>query len=124
MSTVNSDTEYFNQYVKVNMDELKSRGEQKDDLIINLFKAYQVASDREFVISINTKQDKYDDGYNISPDELITSALNKFKILRKDNKGNSMYLEQEKIISLASVVDKLKDKNLKQSKSFKTSPLE
>ena len=49
MSTVNSDTEKFNQYVKVNIDGLKARGERTDDLMINLFKSYQVASDGEFV---------------------------------------------------------------------------
>ena len=33
-----------------------------------------------------------------------------------------MPLDQEQIISLASVVDKLKDDNLKLSKSFNSSP--
>ena len=45
MSTVNSDIEKFNQYVKVNVDGLKSRGEKMYDLMINLLKEYQVASD-------------------------------------------------------------------------------
>ena len=39
MSTVNSDIENFNHYVKMNVDGLKARGEQTDDLMINLFKA-------------------------------------------------------------------------------------
>ena len=55
MSTVNSDIDNFNQYVKVNVDGLKESGERTDDLIINLFKAYQVGSDREFVRYIKTK---------------------------------------------------------------------
>ena len=52
----------------------------------------------------------------------MTSALNKFKILKKDNKWNSMSPEQEQITALASIVEKLKDNNLKLSKIFKTSP--
>ena len=52
----------------------------------------------------------------------MTSALNKFEILRKDNEWNSMSPNQEQIISLACVVDKIKDNNLKLSKSFKLSP--
>ena len=48
MSTVNSYIEDFNKYVKVNVYGLKARGECTDDLIINLFKVYQVASDGEF----------------------------------------------------------------------------
>ena len=58
MSTVNYNIKNFNQYIKVNVDGLKARGECKDDLIINLFKAYQVASDGEFVRYIKTKMDQ------------------------------------------------------------------
>ena len=122
MSTVNSDIENFNHYVKVNVERLKASGEQTNDLMIILFKAYQVAPDGEFLVYVNTKREQYDDGYNISPEELMTSALNNFEILRKDNKWNTMPTEQEQIISLASVVEKLKDENLKLSKSFNTSP--
>ena len=55
MSTVNSDIDNFNQYVKMNMDRLKSRGERTDDLMINLFKAYQAASDDKLLSYIKTK---------------------------------------------------------------------
>ena len=51
----------------------------------------------------------------------MTPSLNKFEIMRKDNKWNSTYPEQEQIISLASVLEKLKDDNLKLSKNFKAS---
>ena len=52
----------------------------------------------------------------------MTYDLNKFKILRKNNKWNSVSPKQEQIIALASVIEKLKDGNIKLSKSFKTSP--
>ena len=90
--------------------------------MINLFKAYQVTSDGELVRYINTKIYQYKDGYNLSPDKTMTSALNNFEILRKDNKWNSMSLEQEHIIALVFVVEKLNNDNLKLSKSFKSSP--
>ena len=122
MSTVNLDIEKFNQYVKVNVDGLKSRGEKMYDIMINLFKEYQVESDRNFVRYINIKRDQYNDGYNISPYKLMTSALNKFEILRKYNKWNTMSPDQEQIVALASVVEKLKEKILKLSKSFNTLP--
>ena len=120
MSTVNLDIENFNQYVKVNMDGLKSRGEKMYDIMISLFKEYQLASDGEFVRYINIKQDQYNDGCNISPDKLMTSALNKLKILRKYNNWNTMSPDQEHIVDVASVVEKLKENNLKLSKSFNT----
>ena len=83
MSTVNLDIENFNQYVKVNVDGLKSRGKKMYGIMINLFKEYPLASDGEFVRYINIKRYQYNDGCNISPDNLMTSTLNKFKILRK-----------------------------------------
>ena len=46
MSTVNLYIENFNQYVKLNVDGLKARGERTDDLMINLLRAYHVALDR------------------------------------------------------------------------------
>ena len=48
MSTVSSGIENFNQYVKANVDGLKSRGERTYVLMINLFKAYQVSPDGDF----------------------------------------------------------------------------
>ena len=92
------------------MDGLKARGEKIYDIMINLFKEYQVASDGEFVRYINIKQDQYNDGYNTSPDKLMTSALNKFEIMRKYNKWNTMSPDQEQILALASVVEKLNKK--------------
>ena len=107
--------------MKVNVYGLNSRVNITDDPIINLFKAYQVAYNGEFVRYIKTKIDQYDDSYNLSTDKIMTSALNKFYIARKGNKWNFMPPEQEHIISLASVVEKLKDDNLKLSNNFKSS---
>ena len=52
----------------------------------------------------------------------MNSGLNKYDILRKDNKWKSMSAEQEQIIALASVVEKLKYDNLKLAKNFKSAP--
>ena len=52
----------------------------------------------------------------------MNSTLNKFEILRKDNKWNSIPPEQEQSTYLASVVEKFKDENLNLSKSFNMLP--
>jgi hypothetical protein len=65
MSMVKSNIEQFNKYVKVNWEGLKACGESCDDLMINLFKGYQSASDHEFICYIKQKQDAYDDGSDI-----------------------------------------------------------
>ena len=79
ISTVNSDIENFNQYVKLNMDELKARGDCTDEFMTKLFEACQVASDGECVRYIKKQRDQYDNGYNISIYKLMTSALKQRK---------------------------------------------
>ena len=95
MSTVKLDTKTFNQYVKVNVEGLKARVERTDDLMINLFKAYQVAFNGELVRYIKTNKDQFDDGYNLSLDKITTSALEIFDILRKEKKVE-FHVPQEK----------------------------
>ena len=46
MSTVTSNIENFDQYAKVNVDRSKAGVDSTDDLMINLFDSYQVASER------------------------------------------------------------------------------
>ena len=75
MSTVRYNIENFNQYLKLKVDGLKARGERTDELMINLFKAYQVVSE-----------------YNITEDKLMTSSLKNYEILHKENKWNSISL--------------------------------
>jgi hypothetical protein len=55
MSMVKSNIKQFNKYIKVNWEGLKARGENCNDLMINLFKGYQSASDCEFVNCIKQK---------------------------------------------------------------------
>ena len=50
----------------------------------------------------------------------MTSALHNFEILWKDNKWNFISPEQKEIITLAAIVKKLRDDNIKVSKSFNT----
>ena len=59
---VNSNPYTFNKYVKVNMEGFKARGETKDDLMTNMFKAYHVTDETEFSRYIKTKKERYDEG--------------------------------------------------------------
>ena len=117
MLTVKSDIEEFNQYVKLNYQGLQARSERCDDIMIHLFKAYLIASDREFVTYIKLKKMEHEEGRNcLQPEELMTLALNKYAILHKQNMWNIKSLEEEKVIALTGKVQKLSDANLKLSK--------
>jgi len=58
---------------------LGSRGKMTQDILFNLFKGYAACSDRVFVLYADKKQDKYDEGNELNPDELMNLADNKFK---------------------------------------------
>jgi hypothetical protein len=47
--TIDSNIKLFNQYVNINCAGLQAHGENTDDLIINLFKAYLNIADQSFV---------------------------------------------------------------------------
>ena len=117
MTTVKSDIEEFNRYVKLNYQGLQARGERCDDIMIHLFKAYLVASDREFVSYIKLKKMEHEEGRNrLQPEQLMTLALNKAAILHKQNLWNVKSPEEEKVLALTGKVQKLSDANLKLSK--------
>ena len=86
MSTVNSVLENFNQYFKVKVDGLKTRGESIDDSMVNLFKAYHVASDTEFFCYIKKMEDSYNEDEYIAPDQLVNTAIKKYEVLLTSGK--------------------------------------
>jgi hypothetical protein len=119
MATIKSNIEEFNEYVKQNYEGLLARGERCDDIMINLFKGYMAASDSEFVRYIKTKKDAYDDGGDLTSDALMTLALNKYEMLKKQDAWNAKSIEQEQIVALSAELQKIKDANLKLAKSIK-----
>jgi hypothetical protein len=120
MSTVKSNIEEFNKYVKVNWEGLKARGESCDDLMINLFKGYQNASDHEFVCYIKQKRDNYDRGADMQPKTHMTLALNKYKMNSKMDQWNAKTQEQEQSVALTAKLGKIKDDNLRLARSIKS----
>ena len=118
IGTVNSNIQLFNQYVKVNKDGLRARGESTDDIMINLFKGYLHASDSAFVSYIMMKKDQYDEGADMDDERLMQLALNKYKNLLADGKWQAHTPEQEQMLALAAQLEKLKDENLRVSKTL------
>ena len=75
ISTIKLDIYEFNRYVKFNYQGIQSKGEKcAVNIMIHLFKAYFVASDREFVSYIKLKKMEHKEGRNV---------LNKYTILYK-----------------------------------------
>ena len=79
----------FNENTKFLLDLIKARGETKSELLMNIFKGYAVCSNKVFVKYVEHKQEGYEEGIDILPDNLMHLALQKFNILKTTNKWNS-----------------------------------
>ena len=80
MLSVESDIQKFNEHVRTCRQGLAARGERVDDLILNLFKGCQAASDRKFLQYIEMKELAYtDESQSFTADVLITYTEKKYK---------------------------------------------
>lgn len=110
LPTVGYDISKFNGYVKLLIDSLAARGETTQDLLINLFKGYLAAPDKEFNAYITRKKDDYYEGNNIDPNHLMQQADAKYKTLVQDQKWNAPSAQEEKIIALQLQIKNLQSK--------------
>ena len=108
----------FNSYAQGLELALKARGHNVEDLNLDLFKGYDVCSDEKFREYIEKKKDDYEDGFDMTPEKLMTYTKNKYNIMMRDKVWNALSPDQEKIVALSSTVQELKDSNLKLAKAF------
>jgi hypothetical protein len=90
--------------VRLFINSLAARGHTTQDLLTNLFKGYQAASDKIFVNYIGRKLERYKEGEDISADELMRLGDNKFKLLTKGGLWNAPSQEEEKILALQAKI--------------------
>ena len=118
LPTIGHDITKFNTYVKLLVDGLRSRGEATSDLLINLFKGYSACSDREFIEYMKRKEDSFEEGSEITPDQLMKYADEKYKTLLQKGSWNAPDANEEKILALQIEINKLKKSgNAKKQKT-------
>ena len=110
ISTIGNDITKFNAYVKMLQDTLRARGEMTSDLLTNLFKGYGACSDRNFVDYIRRKQERYDEGEEVTANQLMNLADTKFKQLKDKEIWEAPSPEEEKILALEAKVKDLKQR--------------
>ena len=109
--TVGHDMPKFNNYVRSLVEQLQARGEDTEDLLINLFKGYLECSDKVFVRYIERKKEDYDEGDDeMTSNQLMLLASNKYKILKDNDRWNAPSAEEEKILALEAQLESLKKK--------------
>ena len=116
LPTIGQDITKFNTYIKLLVDGLRSRGEITNDLLINLFKGYSACSDREFIEYIKRKEDSFEEGNEITPDQLMKYADEKYKTLLQKGTWNAPDANEEKILALQVEINKLKNKSARSNK--------
>jgi hypothetical protein len=109
MVELQSDIRAFNLYVTGLKNALLARGHiVEDELLLNLFDAYTVASDQDFVRYIQHKQDSFDDGMLVTVDQLMTSALTKYDTRVEKKAWNSLDNQGERIVALEAELARAK----------------
>jgi len=107
MREQDSDIEAFNDYVLGLVSKLHARGEQTQDLLVNLFKGYKACKDAEFVDYIKKKEDLYEEGGEVSYQQLMDWSINKYKTRKESEQWCQRTTEEETIIALQAQVNNL-----------------
>ena len=120
LPSIKYDIEAFNNYVIDQRKILIARGEDTTDLMVNLFKGYMTAKDKEFREFIKTQKNKYEiEGVDMTVDQLMQLAETKYKALVQTKEWNAPTKEQEQIVALTAQLNDYKKGTLKLSKHLK-----
>lgn len=98
------DIPQFNEYVRETVADLASGGGQiQEDLLVYLFKSYQIVEDHAFNSWITRKREDYDDGRELPTAEtLMTHAETKYQQLQLGGKWQSKSPAETQIIALTA----------------------
>lgn len=116
MRELESDVEKFNDHVLSLISQLYARGEQTQDLLVNLFKGYKACKDAEFVEYIKKKEDSYEEGGEVEYNQLMDWAVNKFKARKEAGTWCQKSTEEETLIALQAQLKDLIGKTNKGGK--------
>jgi hypothetical protein len=97
-------------HVKDVLDDLTALGQETHDLLANLFKAYARVPDDEFVLYMNTKRQKYDEGTDYTPAQIMIYAGDKYKQRVEDKSWTAPSKEQQQIVTMQAKLEKLEKK--------------
>jgi len=100
IGTLHHDIEAFNTQVKQTRDDLTAMGKESDTLLATLFKAYKAVPDPEFQRYIRSIQDRYDDGEDTTPDQIMAKTLEKYHRMKEEGQWKTKSPDQERILAL------------------------
>jgi hypothetical protein len=113
ITTIDSDIERFNQYVKLLVQSLTARNQSTSDLLINLFMGYGAVSDKVFCAWLLRKQDDNEEGEEMTPDDLMMAAENKYNSMMEKGIWNAPTAEEKFVVLEAKLHSTVKNLNKK-----------
>ena len=124
MIEMGSNVTEFNIFVNKQIRSLNTRGQNTEDLLISLFRAYLAVQDSAFVKYITDVESKYEDGtiVELTPAALMITAEDKYKIMLQKKTWQAPTKEEEKLVVLQAAYDALEKKtsNLKKAPPART----
>jgi hypothetical protein len=119
LQNLKGNIEEFNNWVRGQVARLNARGEECADLLTYLFKAYTAAPDQVFKDYIRDRKDEYeDDRVNMTAEELMWLAENKYKNRQQNNTWAQASEDHTDIVALQATVNSL-SKALKEKRDNK-----
>jgi len=118
MKKMGNNVEKFNDYVKLQMNDLSARGSYIDDayIVTNLFLAYLSVDDKTFHAYVTKQQDDYNDNVrDFNVQSLMDLALNKYKTLVEAEKWEAPTADTQ-IVALTARLASLENKKGSTSK--------
>ena len=103
--TIDGDIHIFNNYTKSLDKALSARSQTTSDLLINLFKGFGAVNDVEFRNWMTRKQGPHEEGTEITPDDLMLAAKNKYNTMVERGTWNAPTAEEKKIIALEAKLE-------------------
>ena len=88
-----------------------------DDLLVNLFKAYKACHDKEFTTWVRIKVDAYNKGNNMTLEELMTLADNKYQSLLDAGNWLQQTKDQKRIVAMAVQIESLENAKMPGKKA-------
>ena len=108
LASLNFDVTKLNSQVKIWVQQLQARGESTQDLFVNLLQAYKTSPDADLVNYAKQKINDYDEGHDLTTDELVHMVRNKY-VTRPGESDEGSRKDKEALIALQAELDDLKE---------------
>ena len=120
LPTFQHDIGKFNDWICIEVGKLASRGQEANDLLTYLWKAYQVAADKKFVAYIKHLKDEHDEGrVTYMATRLMQLAQDKFEACEEKGIWGQLSEEQAKIVAMKAQLEKATPRQMKDGKPKK-----